>query len=257
LTRRRLVAALLAAIALPAAAYLPPATAILKRAAQRRDDVGLASMQVQGTLVLTGEAARRALASGLAATGPELAVPASLFVKSPGRCRLELAPPGAPADRPWVSARGNRVLGHRGLEAVPAAAALVQGVCTLLGEKRGGSESERALAQALATRGVALGDVALGRLGGRVAFVIGGRPQQQAGAVQTPQAWIDKQSFQPVRLIARFGDAPRDVRLLDYGSPAGGDGFPRAVEVWDGTQLEARFTTEKVTPNPRLPDSVF
>ncbi len=106
--------------------------------------------------------------------------------------------------------------------------------------------------QAPAGRGVALGDVALGRLCGRVAWVIGARPQEAK-----PQAWIDKQSFQPVRLVARFGDAARDVRLLDFGSPVEGDGFPRAVEVWNGDALEARFTTEKMTPNPRLPDAIF
>jgi hypothetical protein len=251
--RRSAAAALLAALAIPAAAYVPPASAVLKRVAQRRDDLGLAAMQVQGTLVLAGEAARRAQAGGLAAAGPELAVPATLLVKAPGRCRLELAPPGASAaDRPSLSVRGSRASARRGLDSVPAAVALVEGVCTLLAE-RGGGDSERALAQALTARGVALGDVAFGRLGARVAYVLGARPQQTT----VPQAWIDKQTFQPVRLVARFADAPRDVRLVDFGSPVGGDGFPRAVEVWNGKELEARFTAEKVTPNPRLPDSMF
>ncbi|MFL5264230.1 MAG: hypothetical protein ACJ79E_17915 [Anaeromyxobacteraceae bacterium] len=251
----------LALAAAPAAAYLPPATAILKRVAQRRDDVGAAALQVGGTLTFSGEAARGAAASGIAATpgaatGADLTVPATLFVKTPGRCRLELSPAGAPttaADRPAASLRGGRLSGRRGLEALPAVAALVEGVCALIGEKgAGGSEPERAFAQALAARGVALTDVALGRMGGRVAWVIGGRPQDAR-----PQAWIDKQAFQPLRLIARFGDATRDVRLLDFGSPVGGDRFPRAVEIWDGTQLEARFTAERVLANPKLPDAIF
>jgi hypothetical protein len=251
----------LALAAAPAAAYLPPATAILKRVAQRRDDVGAAALQVGGTLTFSGEAARRAAMSGIAAnpgaaTGADLTVPATLFVKTPGRCRLELTPASAPAtaaDRPAASVRGGRLAGRRGLEALPAVAALVEGVCALIGEKgAGGSEPERAFAQALAARGVALTDVALGRMGGRVAWVLGGRPQDAR-----PQAWIDKQAFQPVRLIARFGDAARDVRLLDFGSPVGGDRFPRAVEVWNGTQLEARFTAERVAVNPKLPDAIF
>jgi len=251
----------LALAAAPAAAYLPPATAILKRVAQRRDDVGAAALQVGGALTFSGEAARRATASGIAAapgaaTGADVTVPATLFLKTPGRCRLELAPAGAPtaaADRPAASLRSGRLSGRRGLEALPAVVALVEGVCALIGEKgSGGAEPERALAQALAGRGVALTDVALGRMGGRVAWVLGGRPQDAR-----PQAWIDKQAFQPVRLIARFGDATRDVRLLDFGAPVGGDRFPRAVEVWSGTQLEARFTAEHVAVNPKLPDAIF
>jgi hypothetical protein len=275
LRARRLVAALFAAIvAAPAAAYLPPATAILKRVAQRRDDLGVAALRVGGTLVLSGEAAQLAGAMGIASArgtgavgggavgggavgggaGADLTIAATVLVKAPGRCRLELAPDGvAVANRPAASVRGARLAGRRGLEGLPAAVALVEGVCALLAEKgAGGAEPERPLAKALAARGVALADVALGRLGGRVAWVLGGRPQEAK-----PQAWIDKQSFQPVRIVARFGDAPRDVRLLDYGSPVGGDRFPRAVEVWNGTQLEARFTTEQLAVNPKLPDALF
>jgi hypothetical protein len=254
-TRGLKIAALAVAIAaaLPAGAYVPPASAILRRVAQRRDEVGLSSMQVQGTLVLSGAAASLARASGLApgaAGSGEVSVPAAVFVKSPGRCRLELTTAGvAASERPSLSARGPRVAGHRGLEALPAAVALVEGVCALLAERGVG---DRGLAQALTARGVALSEVALGRLDGRVAFVLGGLPREAR-----PQAWIDKQSFQPIRLVARFGAATRDVRLLDFGAAVGGEGFPRAVEVWDGAQLEARFTAEKLTPNPRLPDAMF
>lgn len=252
---RRLVAAGLAlALAAPAAAYLPPATAILRRAAQRRDELHLTALEARGTLAFSGEGARRAAAAlgvPVPAAG-ELAVPAVVTLKVPGRCRLELAPERAPAaDRPAVSLRAGRAQGHRGLEAVPAARALVEGLCTLLGEPAG-AEAERALAHALATRGVALSDVALGRLGGRVAWVLGGRPQEPR-----PQAWIDKQSLQPLRLVAALGGPTRDVRLLDFGAPVGGDAFPRAVEVWSGPELEARFTLEKLWQNPRLPDALF
>jgi hypothetical protein len=134
---------------------------------------------------------------------------------------------------------------------VPAARALDEGTCTLLAE-RGGAAGERALAQGLAARGVALSDVALGRLGNRVAWVLGGRPREPR-----PQAWFDKQNLQPLRLVAPLGGPTRDVRLLDFGAPVGGDAFPRAVEVWSGDTLEARFTLEKLFQNPRLPDAAF
>jgi hypothetical protein len=255
---RALAAAALAAAAASASAYLPPATAILKRVAQRRGDLALATLEARGAVSLPADAARRlglAPADAPAGAAPaDVSLPAVIAVKVPGRCRLELQPPGvAAAERPSVSVKAGRVSGRRGLDALPAARALVEGVCTLLGEKGSGPpEPERALAQALASRGVALADVALGRLGGRVAWVLGGRPQEPK-----PQAWVDKASFQPVRLVAPLGGAVQDVRLVDFGSPVGGDAFPRAVEVWAGAQLQLRFATEGTAPNPRLPDALF
>lgn len=249
--RRGAAVFLALAVALPAAAYLPPAAAILRRVAQRREELHLSALEARGTLAFAGEGAQRAAAAlGLPPPAGELSIPAVIALKEPGRCRLELAPErAAAADRPAVSLRAGRVLGHRGLEAVPAARALVEGLCALLGERPG---VERALAQGLSARGVALSDVALGRVGGRVAWVLGGRPQEAR-----PQAWFDKQSFQPVRLVAPLSGTTRDVRLVDFGSPVGGEAFPRAIEVWSGGALEARFTLERLWQNPRLPDAMF
>ena len=252
---RRLVALLALVLAAPAAGYLPPASAILKRVVQRRDELRLTSFEARGSLAFAGEPARRLAAElGLPIPSGELTLPALIAVKAPGRCRLELAPERVPlAERPAVSVRSGRVLGHRGLETVAPARALVEGLCTLLGERTSGNpDPERAFAQGLAARGVALPDVALGRLAGRVSWVLGGRPQEAR-----PQVWIDKQTFQPVRLVAPLGGAPHDLRLLDFGAPVGGDAFPRAAEVWTGNELELRFIVEKLTQNPRLPDAVF
>ncbi|HET9596118.1 MAG TPA: hypothetical protein VFP65_11080 [Anaeromyxobacteraceae bacterium] len=255
---RALAAAALVASAAGAWAYLPPATAILKRVAQRREDLALGAIEARGTIAVPADVARRLALAGADAPGTapasEVSVPAVVAVKIPGRCRLELAPPGvAPADRPSASVKAGRFTGHRGLDGVPAARALVEGICTLIGEKASGPpEPERALAQALASRGVALADVALGRIAGRVAWVLGGRPQDAR-----PQAWIDKATFQPVRLVAPLAGSVQDVRLVDFGSPVGGDAFPRALEVWTGTQLQLRFSTERTTQNPKLPDVLF
>jgi hypothetical protein len=259
LTRTRWTFAAIAAtvlVSLPAAAYLPPATAILKRLAERRADAGLSAMEVRGALSLTGEGARRvSVASGLTLAGSDLALPAVLLLKTPGRCRLEVALEGVTASgRPAVTVRGGRAVSHRGLGESPGALALAEGVCALLGDKGagGGIESQRAIARRLAGRGIDLRDVAIGRIGGRVAWVMGGRPREAR-----PQAWVDKQSFQPIRLLAPLAGEPRDVRLLEFGSPITGDAFPHVVEVWRGSELEARFTAEKLTANPRIPDAVF
>ena len=40
-------------------------------------------------------------------------------------------------------------------------------------------------------------------------------------------------------MIAAQGGA--DLRLLEYGSPAAADYFPRVLELWESGQLAARF----------------
>ena len=250
--RRALAAAALLAAALPALAYILPPGAIFRRIAAKRASLSLASLEVTGTLEVDGDAAAVvAQAAGLP-PGARVLAPARLDLKVPGRCRLELSSPGlAAADRPFVAVRGGRISGHV-LDGVPGAVALVRSTCALLAVSSAG-DAARSYADALARRGVSPGVVTLGRMDGRIAFVIGGR-EQDAG---TPRAFVDKESFQPERLVSREGGVLLDVRLVDWGSPTGGDWFPRAVEAWQGERLLARFTTEHATANPRLPDSLF
>jgi hypothetical protein len=255
LTRSRALAAALAALfSLAARAYLPPVGAILRRVAQHRNDVAALAYEARGMVTFPGDAARRVAAlSGLSPQGQELSVPALLLVKSPGRCRLELSPERVPPrERPAATQRGDTFSGRRGLDGVAEARALVAAVCTLLTRSGSLVESERHLARALASRGVSLSEVSFGLLDGRAAWVIGGRPQDTR-----PQAWIDKQSFQPVRFVAPGPGGPSDVRFLGFGSSTGGNGFPRTVEVWRGEDLALRFTAEKVKPGARIPDSAF
>ncbi len=236
------------AVAVPATAYVPPATAILKRTAQHRDEFHLGSVEVRGTLSLGGPAADRARATGVDPTRP---IPATLLIKVPGRCRLELAPDGVPASqRPSISLRTGRVTGTRGLQDVSPARALVEAVCALLAEHGPAAEPERGIAQRLVDHGIDLQQVTLARYQGKVAWVVGGTSRDAR-----PQAWIDKQTFDPVRLITPVGGAPRDVRFIAGGTAS--ERFPRTVEVWSGGQLEARLSADVVTPNPKLPDSAF
>lgn len=239
--------------ALPAAAYLLPAQAIVKRLLQKREELGLGSFEVRGTLSFLGEAATRAAEAGLPLVAGEATVPAFLTVKVPGRCRLEaVLADAAPAERPAATSRAGRAAGHRGLDQVPSAAALVQAVCLLLGERPTGLEPELRTLAALQALGLQPAEVTLARQGGRVAYVIGGKARDEK-----PLAWVDKQGFQPLRLSGPLGGTRQEVRLVDWGSPTGGDLFPRAVEVWAGGQLMLRFTTEKVVANPKVPDAIF
>lgn len=250
----RLALGLAGALAFGAAqAYVPPATAVLKRVSQKREEQALATLEVQGTVTFLGETAVRASALGVPLLGTEASTPAFLTVKVAGKCRLELAlPDAAPGERPAVSQKGSRLQGVRGLERIPAAVAALQAVCALLGERPGGAEPERPWVQALSALGVSLDEVSLGRAGGRVAYVIGGKARDEKAL-----AWVDKQGYQPLRLSATLGGARHEVRLLDWGSPTGGDLFPRALEVLAAGQPVLRLVTERVLGNPKVSDAIF
>jgi hypothetical protein len=233
--KTRLAALLAVTLAAPALAYIPPATTVLRDLAKKRDETQPASVEARGVLHLREGAP----------------VPATLWVKSPGRCRLELAPPGAsPAERPTVVVRSGKVASMRAAEELPAAVALAEAACALLAGARGDG-ADRAIAQALAQRGVAVASVSLAHLGPRIAWVLGG-----AARGAEPQAWIDKQELRPMRLVADLGGARRDVRLLDWAATPGA-AFPQTVEVYEGEELAARLAVERVVPNPRVPDSMF
>lgn len=253
--RRRLVAAAVAAaVALPAAAYILPIPAVLRRVAERRSAQGLASLEVAGTLQAAGAGGEALLAAGgMRAAGGLAALPARLLLKVPGRCRLELVPAGATeADRPWLVVKDDVVSGSDALTADPAFVALVRAACTFLARPAESEGKDRPYAAALAKRGVPLSNESLGRFDGRVAWVIGGRATDK-----TPLAWIDKESFQPVRLLYTEGKLAADVRFLGWGSPTGGDWAPRAIEVHAADILQVRFTTEKASANPKLPELLF
>ncbi len=255
--RRRLALpalTLLLAWFVPALGYVLPVGGILRRLGHRRQELALASMEVRGGFAMAGDPARAAAAAlGLELAGAELSAPARLTFKMPGRCRLELSPPDLPeADHPAAVVKQGQLRGSGRLDRVPAAAALLRGLCSLVGQAPSAAEPGRPYADELSRLGVPLARAGLGRFSGRVAFVIGARPGEAK-----PQAWVDKETFQPVRVIFQGGEALVDVRLLDWGSPTGGDWFPRAVEVWQGGGFVARFVTEKATANPKVPDALF
>jgi hypothetical protein len=248
---RRVAAALALAAALPAAAYILPAPGVLRRLAERRAALSLESLEIHGTLALHGDAAARIPAATAASgAGAEASAPARFLMKVPGRCRLEVTQSGVPdAERPHVALRDGKVTGP--LADLPPAVALVRAACALLATRATGSASN-AYAAALARRGVALADVTLGRFDGRIAYVLGGRAKDAK-----PLLFVGKDGFQPLRLIAAEGPALLDVRLLGWGSPMGGDWWPRAVEVFAKDVPLLRFTTERAVANPKLPDALF
>lgn len=241
-------AALLAAAGLlaaaPALAYLLPATAILRLAAETRAGLELNSIEATGALELRGAA--------VPAGGPSTAT-ARLLVKTPGRARLELVPAeSAEGERPAAMVKDERLAGRGGLEQQPAVAALVRGLATLLSWPTGAEG--KGLGDALARRGVKLDEVSLGRTSGRLAWVLGGRQNDPRAP---PLALVDKETWMPLGLVFSEGGATWEVRFLDWGSAVGADRVPRSIEVWQAGTLLLRFNTEKTAANPRLPDALF
>jgi hypothetical protein len=148
-----------------------------------------------------------------------------------------------------VAVRDGKLSGP--LQDVPAAAALVRAACALLALPTVGDATD-VYTGTLTRHGVALGEAALGRFDGRIAYVIGGRQKDPH-----PVLYVDKDGFQPLRLVAAEGPELQDVRFLGWGSPTGGDWFPRAVEVLAKDALALRFTTERATTNARLAEALF
>ena len=247
----RAVAAVALAAATPALAYVLPVPGILRRMGERRAALQVDSLEVRGTLAARGPGADRLAAlAGQRPSGSEASAPARFLAKVPGRCRLEVVRPEAgEADRPFVAVRDGKLTGP--LADLPAAAAFVRGACALLAAPTAGDATD-VYATALTRRGIALAESALGRFDGRIAYVIGGRAKEPR-----PLLYVDKDGFQPLRLVAAEGPELLDVRFLGWGSPTGGDWFPRAVEVFSRDALSLRFSTERATANVKLPEALF
>ncbi len=238
---KRLLLLCLLGVAVPAAAYVLPGHAILRRLVEAREELHLTSAKVEGTLSLQGGALAE-LKTGL----PEVRNDAAFLLKVPGRCRLDAT---APDGKPLVVVEANGRLRVEG----PAVAALqvaVQEVCALLALRQGDGHS--GLEQHLALLKVDTQTTSLDRLGGHVVYVLGGEKPGDA------QLWVFKESFLPARV--RFTDEKGvgwDVRFSDYAAPATGGWFPRFLEVSRGSELQARFTTVRGDSHANLPERLF
>ncbi len=247
---RRVAAALALAAAIPALAYVLPAPGILKRMGERRAALDLHALEVHGTLAGRGPLADRLAAAAGVRPAPEVSVAARFLAKVPGRCRLEVFLEGVPeAERAFAAIRDGKLAGP--LADVPAAAAALRAACTLLAGPTAG-DATPFYAAALARREIAVAEVSLGRFDGKLAYVVGGREKDPK-----PLLFVEKDGFQPLRLVAQEGAELADVRFLGWGSPTGGDWFPRALEVWSQETPALRFSTERARANPRLADALF
>jgi hypothetical protein len=215
-------AALLAlAVSTAAAAYIPSAGSLFRRAATQPDEV---------------DRARAVTLTGTLQTGDAPAVPATLQLRFPLRCRLH-----AKGDQQGALS----VRGAPGAEQVEpegkdlgAAKDLLSHACALLTFRgTAAAVGERNLRLVTAAEGVNADKATLGRLGERAVVVLGGAPAKP----DAPQLWLYKDTYAPARLFYRSGDGFADLRLLEYGTAASDTAFPRVIELWQGGKLAARF----------------
>jgi hypothetical protein len=236
---------------LTAGAYVLPGGSILRRMVAAREELQLSNVKVDGSLTFYGPAVKEAgTALGSPTERSELGVDGTLSLRVPGRCRWEASAP----DGTKVAAVSNT--GRRRAEGpeIPALSAAIDPLCALLAMRTTGEvpELREAVEQQLQALGIQTRTTSLGRFGGEVAYVLGEPAEGQ------PQFWVYKDTFRPARLRwkDRAGTA-WDMRFHDFASPVTGEGVPRTIEVWRGTERVLRFTALQSDPKARLPDTLF
>lgn len=105
--------------------------------------------------------------------------------------------------------------------------------------------------------GVDLNVSTLGRLGTRVAYVLGAKPNETEKA----QIWVDKDTFAPARVIYKDTYAGKagfwDIQFREFGARESGEAMPRVIERYFDGKLISHSEIEKVTNNPRLAEGLF
>lgn len=226
-----------------ALAFVMSSGQVLHRVARHRAEQELETLVVRGAFTFTGPEAAAAAAALKSAQVPEFQAGGVVTYKLPGRCRVELESRGGLAPV-VVNLNGTLKATGPALESLKGFAARV---CPLLA---GGSTEE--LSTFLKSGGVETSQNTLGRVNGAIAYALGARPKD-AG---TPSFWVEKERYNPLRLVARVGETTEEVLLRDFSSPLCGEWHPRVVE-WKRGDSQLRFVADKVETNSKLPDNLF
>lgn len=231
-------------------AYIMPAYSVLKRLASNRDDLTVTAVKAEGAAAIAPVVARELSAAlGTNWTSGELPLTATLTVRFPGRCRLDLTVPDSGATVTVVWANGKRRA--EGPVLAAAQVAVDQLCATLALRSATEGESRGLLERHLASLKVQSQKVSLGRFEGTVVFVLGDR------AEGSPQLAVYKDRFLPARVKLTDAAGQWDVRFIDYTSQATGDWLPRLIEVYRGDQLNLRVTVLRADGHPALESLKF
>ncbi len=238
-------------VALAAQGYILPGGSILRRMVAARDEQQLVTLKIDGNVSFYGEAAKQGGAAlGLPADRGDVQSEAAIYLRFPGRCRLE-----ATSIETQKLAAAVHTSAKRRVEGgeVQALAVAVSQLCPLLAFRSSSDgEGREAVNRQLAALKIESRKTSLARIGGQVAYVLGDP------AEGSPQFWIYKDNFLPARL--RFTDPAGvawDLRFLDYASPATGEWFPRVVELFKGAEPVLKFTGLKGDAKSKIDEKLF
>jgi hypothetical protein len=215
-------------------AYIMPSFGVLKRFANERDGLTVSNLKAEGVAAVAPVLAKDVAGlMGITWNSGELMLNASLAVRFPGRCRLELSSPES--TKVLAVAATNGKARSEGGDVQPLLVGLEQ-ACALLSLKSSEEGATRdAMQKHLAELKVDSKAVSLVRFNGTVSYLIGRKAEGQ------PQLWIYKERFLPSRL--KFNDASGtawDVRFSDYTSQATGEMWPRVLEIYKGDEPQLR-----------------
>ncbi len=217
-----------------ALAYIMPSYGVIKRFASQRDDLTVSNLKADGVAAVSPAVAKDvASLMGITWNSGELMLNASLSVRFPGRCRLELT--SAESTKVLVAASSGGKVRTEGGD-VEALAVALQQACSLLSIKSNEDGATReAVSKYLASIKVDQKQVMLARFNGSVSYLIGQKLEGQS------QVWIYKDRFLPSRVkFTDEGGTAWDVRFSDYTSQATGEIWPRVLEVYKGSEPQLR-----------------
>lgn len=220
-----------AVIVLLAAGFVMPGSSVLKRFAAARDALSVNSLKIDGLVTATPGLARElAPQLGSGWTSGDLTLTATLAIRFPSRCRLDVTAADSTKQLSFVWANGKKR--SEGGESAALMTA-VEHACALLTLRSGAEgETREHLSKYVKGLGIDTTQTSLARFSGGVALVLGQRTEGK------PQLWVSRELFVPVRL--KVGEL--DLRFIDYTSQSTGEWFPRVLEVHSGGQLVARLT---------------
>jgi hypothetical protein len=240
--------------------YVMPPASVIKWMAWTRDVLGLVSLKVEGTAAVPPAAAPAiAEALGVQVGQSDLQLSMTVAMRIPGRCRLELT--SLESTKAVAAITNNSKRRSEGAE-IAALQVAVDELCALLALRGSGEgESRAAIEKHLDALKVDTKVSWLGRIAGRVAYVIG------ANTPGASQLWVYKETatasdvdtvrLRPARVRFTDDKGSWDLRLLDYSSQSTGDWFPRVVEVYLNDALQLRLTTLNADARPKLDDKLF
>ncbi|MBI5529210.1 MAG: hypothetical protein HY897_23035 [Deltaproteobacteria bacterium] len=217
-----------AAASAAAFAYVPPGGFLLGKVAEQRNTGGLSEFTVEGVANLAGP-------SG------EISGEAQVHVNT--SCCIEISVLAGKKEIALKIGDGKKAHASPELKGLADALAGFERGLLLMFPGRGAAGD---LVSAVRSLGVETETTSLARFFGRIAIVIGAPARDRT----SPQIWIDKDSYQALRLMLPRKGAGKsemlDIRLTDYQHSPMPTKLPRVVEIALGQTILFKLEADKV-----------